>query len=269
MGLYYKTPNMINKLVSAALSYATSLLLLMACNNNSRQNTFGINAEANQPDTAKPIITTKLTDTVFPQIFKAAFDQGTEVIQAGITYNFYEYPLGKINIESGKIIACDPIVMRDVSPFAETFSTGKFPVHLAMATTENDARVAFSKIIFSDSTVVTWEFALKSGQAQIPLADTSIYCYGVDAGTGIFIDSVANRYFNQLPWAEWEKVFVTRAEQNGYRGYLHEFDGHNLATFSTGYGDGCYATYIGRDIHGKVCQLLTDFGLVSWWKLKH
>ncbi len=34
-----------------------------------------------------------------------------------------------------------------------------------------------------------------------------------------------------------------------------------LATFTTGYGDGCYATYIGFDKEGHACQLLTDFEL--------
>jgi|GEM_PF-1178656 len=35
----------------------------------------------------------------------------------------------------------------------------------------------------------------------------------------------------------------------------------------TTYGDGCYATYIGFDKEGHPCQLLTDFGLVAWWRL--
>ncbi|MFC3355486.1 DUF4241 domain-containing protein [Sphingobacterium zeae] len=32
----------------------------------------------------------------------------------------------------------------------------------------------------------------------------------------------------------------------------------------TGFGDGFYATYIGRDSAGKICQLLTDFDIVLW-----
>lgn len=45
---------------------------------------------------------------------------------------------------------------------------------------------------------------------------------------------------------------------------LYDFNGHNLAAFSTGYGDGFYATYVGYDQKGKICRLLTDFGVVEW-----
>jgi uncharacterized protein DUF4241 len=83
-----------------------------------------------------------------------------------------------------------------------------------------------------------------------------------------FIDSVASKIFNEKDHSEWEKVFIEKAEETGYTGLIHDFDGHSLATFSTGWGDGCYATYIGSDNKGNVCQLLTDFGLVEWWKLK-
>ena len=45
---------------------------------------------------------------------------------------------------------------------------------------------------------------------------------------------------------------------------LYNFDGHSLASFSTGYGDGTYGTYVGYDEKGNVCRLLTDFGIVDW-----
>ena len=47
---------------------------------------------------------------------------------------------------------------------------------------------------------------------------------------------------------------------------LYNFNGHNIATFSTGLGDGHYATYVGYDEKGNICRLLTDFNLVGWWQ---
>ena len=195
------------------------------------------------------------------------FDKNTKATHGDLAYSFYRYDIGKITIESGKLIACDPIVMRKALPFTQIFPTGEFPVHLAIAKTHNDEIVAFSRIFFSKKPILKWEFALQNGQKPIPLQDSSFYCYGVDAGTAIFIDSVSNNVFNEKDHSEWENVFVLKPEQNGYKGYTHDFDGHNLASFSTGYRDGCCATYIGFDSQENVCQILTDFGLVEWWKL--
>jgi len=251
-----------SKLVTSSI---ISALIIFACCNNYSQLNSDID---NKPDTSKPFITTSFKGTTFPAIFEAAFYIDTKVLQGDFHYSFYNYDIGKIRIESGKIIACDPIVMDDTSPFTQMFPIGEFPVHLAMAKTYNDERVAFSRIVFSVNPIFKWEFALQKDQKPISLKDSNYYCYGVDAGTGIFIDSISNIRFNQQPRSEWDNVFITKAEKNGYKGYIHDFEGTNLATFSTGYGDGCYATYIGFDIEGKVCQLLTDFEIVEWSKLE-
>lgn len=258
------TTNLMTSTTSILLS---AIIILVSCHNY-KQPGYNIPTIANsKPDTAKPIITTSFKSEAYPGIFEAAFTNDTKVTQGDISYSFYKLDIGKIKIESGKLIACDPIVMQDATPFVRKFPEGDFPVHLAMAKTYNDERVAFSRIFFSDKAIAKWEFALLAGQEPIPLKDTNFYCYGVDAGAGIFVDSIANKVFCAKAGSEWENVFITKAEKNGYKGYIHDFDGHNIATFSTGYGDGCYATYIGFDRKGNICQLLTDFGLVDWVKL--
>jgi hypothetical protein len=52
--------------------------------------------------------------------------------------------------------------------------------------------------------------------------------------------------------------------RNHWRYTIYKFGNHNLAAFSTGEGDGYYATYIGIDAKGETCRLLTDFGLFDW-----
>jgi hypothetical protein len=69
----------------------------------------------------------------------------------------------------------------------------------------------------------------------------------------------------------WETVFSNEAAKNLHNNWefvVYNFGGHNLACFSTGFGDGTYATYVGYDANGKICRLLTDFGLVIWWEKK-
>jgi len=262
-----KADNIIHNLMKSIIAIISTLTILVSYNNNKQPSNSSITTNNSKPDTDKPIIITTLKSTAYPNIFEAAFVGNTKVIAGDFSYKFYKLEIGKIKIESGKLIACDPIVMQDALPFTKKLPIGNFSVQLAMAKTHNDERVAFSRIVFSDKRISKWEFALQKGQKPIPLKGASIYCYNVDAGAGIFIDSVANKSFNEKDHSEWENAFITKAQKYGDTGYIHDFDGHSLATFSTGYGDGCYATYIGFDNKGNVCQVLTDFGLVEWWKL--
>lgn len=244
-----------------------ALTFVVSCSNKKQSRVHIITTVNSSPDTAKPVIITSLKTEAYPAIFQAAFSIDTKVHQDDETYNFTMLDIGKLKIMCGKLIACDPIVMKDATPFTQQFPIGEYPVQLALAKTQDDERVAFSRVVFSDEAISKWEFALQKGQKPIPLKDSSCYCYGVDAGTGIFIDSISNIIFNKTDHLEWEKAFFVKAGKYENKGYIHAFDGHNLAAFSTGYGDGCYATYIGFDNKGRVCQLLTDFGLVEWWKL--
>jgi hypothetical protein len=253
---------------SASLIILLYIVMLFSCNNNSDSSEHIIKAVPDKPDTAKTFIATSITSKAYPLIFQAAFDSSTSTKEGDINFSFFPLGIGKIKIETGKIIAGDPVVLFDAIPFTQSFPIGEFPIQLAIARTINDERVAFSRILFSDSTVSKWDFALSGKQTAIPIGEDSIYCYGVDAGTGVFIDSIACVAFNEKDHSEWEKVFINMGEENGYKGHTYDFDGHNLVAFSTGWGDGCYATYIGFDKNGNVCQLLTDFGLVSWWKEK-
>jgi hypothetical protein len=53
---------------------------------------------------------------------------------------------------------------------------------------------------------------------------------------------------------------------NTWRYAMFNFGQHNLVSFTTGMGDGHYATYIGYDANGKICRLLSDFDLFNWRK---
>jgi hypothetical protein len=200
----------------------------------------------------------------FPTIFGAAFLKGTTVKQDSVTYAFSLYGLGNLASVSGKLVAGDPVVVAARPAFSQRFPVGSFPVQLALAKLTNDERVGFARIVFSAARVAKWELARLPGQKPLALKDSSFYCYGVDAGMGAFIDSVTNRHLAGQGQATWDKIFMQNTEQPGYQGYIYSFSSGNLATFLTGFGDGCYATYIGFDTQGDVCQLVTDFGLVVW-----
>jgi hypothetical protein len=149
-----------------------------------------------------------------------------------------------INIESGKIIACDPIVMGAARPFSQKFPVGIFPVQLSIAAFNGDERVTLS-----------------------------FYGYGVDAGIGMFIDADANIAFSSLRKTDqdlWDRVFrkeINNHNHHTWQNVVYNFQMHSLACFSTGLGDGHHGSYVGYDSKGEVCRLLTDFGIISWWKV--
>lgn len=249
-------------------------VLLVSCDNVS-------NTNDSISQTINPKISTEKLDTIKnaiysvaarPEIFETAFFRGTKSKMDSFNIEFYSVNIGKLNVESGRLIACDPIVMHDAKPFLQVFPIGQFPIQLAIAKINNDERVAFARISFSDSPVTKWEFALHDGQKKIPIDGETFYGYGVDGGIGLFIDKEASNSLNTL-YKKNENIWIdifTKEMNKHYRHtwqyILYKFDGHSLASFSTGYGDGTYGTYVGYDEKGNICRLLTDFGIVDWLK---
>ena len=203
-----------------------------------------------------------------PALFETAFIKGTSQNVNGASFYLYGINIGNINIESGHIIACDPLHIDEYGkPFNQLFPIGLFPVQLAIAKYESQELIAFVRIHFSDEPVQKWELALLDGQKPLPLYNTEIHGYSVDAGAGIFIDKEAekalgksnSRILDSALFKEMDKHY-----HHTWRYDVYEFDKHNLASFTTGLGDGRYASYIGFDANGKPCRLLTDFKLFKW-----
>jgi hypothetical protein len=218
------------------------------------------------------IIKTQYKDSVYPICFEAAFMDSTivkEVTERGeSTYTFETKTIGKIKIESGEIIACDPSLMYHGKPFTDKFPKGNFDVQLAIAKIPgNNNRVAFSRILFSDKPVSKWVYATREGERRIPINDSTLYCFSVDAGLAVYIDKIGRDVFDKYDMKEWQKVFVNgmNRKENSH-GYIHNFETHNLAAISTGYGDGCYGSFIGLDSKGEICRLVSDLGILMWWK---
>jgi hypothetical protein len=253
------------------MKYFLIAITFFACNNISNQMdlaTISINPKisAEKLDTIESL-PTKIEAK--PVLFETAFIKGTKEKVDSLNVHFYGVTIGEIKIVSGYIIACDPIIISDAKPFTQSFPLGKFPVQLSIAKIEDDERIAFARINFSDEPVARWEFALQKGQAPIPIGGETIYGYGVDAGIGLFIDEEANKVLDNMKISLFDGKFYKEMDKhyhNTWQYVVFNFGEHNLASFSTGYGDGHYATYIGFDAKGKPCRLVTDFGLVDWWR---
>jgi len=177
-------------------------------------------------------------------------------------------PLGELQLPTGQLVACDPFVFPDAQPYSVKLNTGNFPVVLSVAIEENDQRVAFATIKFKSTEAKRWELMHVPSDDPNNLKQGEIFGYPVDSGTGCFMDRTAgeilSRKMREHPnyietmMKEMDKVYVhTWSSMN------ISLDNANLIAFSSGLGDGLYATYAGYDASGDVCLAVTDFMLLD------
>ena len=210
---------------------------------------------------------------------------GGEVIDRGKPVKFIVQELGPLVVRSGAIAASDPSVELEPAPFAQPVPNGEHPVTLAIARFANDdERVAFARTKFSDATPATWKMALLPNQNSAKLAADHYFGYGVDSGTGCFMDPAAGKLFRSRAEADGEYVNGLVDEMD--KTYRHTrswlsfrpsaANDLNVVCFSSGFGDGAYASVFGFDAEGRVSQLVTDFGVLfgeeaaprkkAWWQ---
>ena len=209
-------------------------------------------------------------NNVFPSFLEDAFTNGYAATDSDKDkFVFSTVNIGKLNVKEGKIYACDPISLYIEDVFTTEFPKGQFPVELAIATINNDdERTGFARIKFAETKPVKWEYALCEGQDVAELEADEIFGYGVDSGTGSFMDESGYREYDDLYKVDVGLNTITEAMELSYKDtrswLLWERNGNNVALFTTGYGDGLYASYIGYDSAGNICRLVTDFGLLDW-----
>ena len=239
-------------------------ILFMACQNGPSEKIKILSDE--DLDTIKTIRPVNLPE---PALFETAFIQGTTEKVSDASVNFYGINIGKLKLPSGKIIACDPLHIDEYGiPYTQVFPTGEFPVQLSIVTIKSEEVIAFARIKFSEEPVVKWDMAMLSGQSSPAEKTVDANGFSVDASTGIYMDAQAVKGLD--PHDIWEKeseheLFKEMAKHNhsDWRYTMYKFGSDNLAAFTTGFGDGRYASYIGYDAAGKPCRLLTDFGLFN------
>ena len=210
--------------------------------------------------------------TAEPFLFEKAFIKGTTQLLNDSTIYLYGVNIGKLKISSGTITACDPLHIDEYGiPFTRQFPNGEFPVQLAIAKLGREEKIAFARINFSDEPVVKWEFALTKNQEALPVGGKEMHGYGVDGSVGIFADAKAIKSLViENPTSLNDTFYREMNKHNHYdwRYNMHDFGPHNVAIFTTGEGDGYYATYVGLDKSGQPCRLLSDFNIFKWKKFE-
>jgi hypothetical protein len=177
---------------------------------------------------------------------------------------------GDVVLPSGRLVASDGYIV-DGEAFAIDLPAGRHPVGiLRVDFADGDKRVAAALVRFGKGHPVSWDLALVSGQDPTVLAPDEIFGYGVDSGTGSFTspeavavlksptdyDAYADAMMSAMP---------ATAEASELSGQV-EVDpatGANVVAFWSGFGDGVYPSYIGKDGDGRIVAVLTEFGVLD------
>jgi hypothetical protein len=170
---------------------------------------------------------------------------------------------GTVRMPSGQVIAAEPCFLHeDLKPFTVSVPPGDYRVELGLIRFEDDpehVRVTAAKLVVSAEPVVSWEPALEAGSDPRLLGHEEYYGFGVDAGTGCFVDAAAREAFEAI--LDWE---------NDEEGLLDDIagahtvvvpdleSGATLVAYASGWGDGSYPTWIGRTASGEVACFVSD-----------
>ncbi|MDM5188666.1 DUF4241 domain-containing protein [Bacillus sp. DX4.1] len=181
--------------------------------------------------------------------------------------------LEQVKIVSGKIVACDPLIFNN-KPFERTIQPGAYPVVVWWH--EEEERIAAAELKLSNAQPIRWEMAIKLGQNVNELEEGHIFGYPVDTGLGCFADVEAINKMDEMEARlarELGNDFISLYD-NVIDDLLTEHDdvwgncivcedtGLNVIMFSSGYGDGFYASYWGMDEEGQIVSLVTDFNVL-------
>jgi hypothetical protein len=204
--------------------------------------------------------------TVKPAPFETTFINDSSYEDPLLTsYKYRTLQLGKIKLESGRLIACDAIDLHKNIAFVQDFPKGEFPVQISIGWDDSDSEFPiYLRIKFSNEPVTRWAYALKPGMKDFPLADTGIlHCfYSKYSGTSVLIDQTANLDLNKKSHREWTKMLIKDGDEIEYPGTarLIKFGKHSLAMFQGEDSNYCYQYYIGYDKEGRICRFLKDLG---------
>lgn len=203
-----------------------------------------------------------------------------ENISQLFTKNFIENPLiesfdaGKIDLPTGRIVACDPILTNDMKAFTTNFPKGEFPVLIHKERESNC--VAYVEVIFSDDHITDWKLATTEEQNVKELKAEEIFGYPVESGMGCLMDLETQDDLNHLE----ENLFQKKGDDfmGIYEEFFHQhfFDEKGaidqfaiiqpnekkigtIFAFETGYGEGFYASYIGFGKDQQPKKIITEF----------
>ena len=208
--------------------------------------------------------------SIAPADLYAAFGSPAKGLSFGEPVTLAVEDAGHVVLPTGRLVASDPFII-DSLPFTMAVPAGRHPVSVLRADfARADRRVAAAMVRVAPEEPVRWELALVEGQDASSLPPGQFFGYGVDSGTGSFTSPEATAQLKDLQAYETysQKLLAAMNPGNGVfpLAVAVEVDpgsGANVVAFSSGFGDGAYASFVGRDRGGRPVVVVTDFGVLD------
>jgi hypothetical protein len=197
-----------------------------------------------------------------PRQLDATFSDGAGFELDGGRATVELAPGGLLRLPTGRLVVADPDPwMHEVTPFAETVPPGEYPLQLSVvrfADTPDHTRVAACAVWVSDHPTAWWDNAWRTGEEPLLLGDGEFFGVGVDAGRVALVDAAAAAAFGETVEDAYDEL----------TGWAHELTGDgdadaNLITVESGWGDGSYPVWVGRDAAGELTCFVVDFLLLA------
>lgn len=175
---------------------------------------------------------------------------------------------GHLTLPTGSVVATDPFLIDErTRPFTVDVSPGTYPQYLA-SVKEGDqewSTVAAAKLEITPGPTLTWELGLRPGQDTALLGKGEFYGFGVDAGTGAFLDYCACAAFSDFVHVLESQAGDVDRHSGDFGEYrdVSQGTGANMITYPSGYGDGAYPVWIGRGENGEVTCFVADMQVVG------
>ena len=174
-------------------------------------------------------------------------------------------------LPTGKVVGCDPLVPH-TTPFVDAVTPGRYPLRAWVAVLHKDGsecgrRIAALQLVVADEPAAFWAMALLPDQDVASLGDEDFFGYGVGAGTGTLADQVAIEALSEWGYERVDEVFIPAQIPDDpieavIAAIVEERTAANVYVVGSGWGDGVYATYVGRTGDGQIASFVTDFRVV-------
>jgi hypothetical protein len=203
-----------------------------------------------------------------------AFKDDIQIEDAPLgTITLHQRKLGDLVLSTGQIVACDPLVYPETKPFDVALSPGCYPVFVSEAwfASNHDRRIAYALLQLGVHEPVRWELAILAGQDISSLEEGQFFGYPVDAGIACFMDVDAAAGLQRRLDADHdyaERLIQDLCSQEEVNVTLNPYTRANAIIFTSGWGDGFYASYWCYDAEDNRVCLVTDFALFSHPALK-
>jgi hypothetical protein len=173
--------------------------------------------------------------------------------------------IATIEVRTPSIVVRDPFIIGPAARVELDIAEGSYPVTAVIARFPAEERVAAMYISFSSAAATTWQYA--RGR------DDEALVYGVDTGTASFMDLDASDDLTaEMQKSGEEAVTLPHGAAMDANSRDHwswttfepnKFSESNAVAISSGFGDGVFSVFVGRDDSDGVACVLTDFRVLG------